>query len=213
MDDAPLMELWPNEAAAARASVFLISIPVEVQMSNRASVPKISAWSEKIRILSRRDLPLVTEHFLRLDLAARRERFGRGISDADIVAYTERLPIERGVLAGCFPDDTLRGLIEARPVAGESCHWECVVSIEPEWRRKGLGLTLTDKAFEKARKAGASRVYMRCSTANTAGQHFLARFTRTLREDDGDAVAAVDLTDPAMAAAALASLRAPRRHA
>ncbi len=180
-------------------------------MSNRSSAPKISTWSEKIRILTRRDLQLVTEHFLRLDIAARGERFGRGICDADIVSYTERLPIERGVLAGCFPDGTLRGLIEARPVAGESCHWECVVSVEPDWRRKGLGLTLTDQAFDRARKLGASRVYMRCSTANATAQFFLARFTRTLREDDGDAVVAVDLSEPTIAAAALAGIR-PARH-
>jgi GNAT superfamily N-acetyltransferase len=181
-------------------------------MSNRVAAPKSNTVSDKIRMLARRDLPLVTDHFLRLDAASRRERFGRDIGDADIMAYTERLPIERGVLAGSFPDGTLRGLIEARPVAGDSCHWECVVSVEPEWRRMGLALMLTQKAFTDARKAGASRVYLRCSTTNMAGQYFLARLSRTLREEDGDAVAAVDLSDPALAAAILANVRKADRH-
>jgi GNAT superfamily N-acetyltransferase len=161
---------------------------------------------QAIRVLTRSDLPLVAAHFLRLDQPGRRERFGCPISDDDVRLYVQRLPIERGVLAGCFPDGTLRGLIEARPVAGQSCHWECVVSVEPEWRRKGLALGLTEKAFADARRAGASRVYMRCSTANTPGQYFLARLTgtRTLRVEDGDAVAAVDLTDPAFRAVTVA---------
>ena len=40
------------------------------------------------------------------------------------------------------------------------------------------------KVWVMSRKAGASRVYMRCSTSNAAGQYFLARLTRTLREED-----------------------------
>jgi GNAT superfamily N-acetyltransferase len=130
-----------------------------------------------------------------LDSVARNDRFGHAISDADIAAYTSRLPIERGVLAGIFPDGTLRGLIEARPAAGDSAHWECVLSVESAWRRQGLGTALTAKTFPDARRAGASRIYLRCSTANIAAQHFFGRLSRTLREDDGDTVATIDLDE------------------
>lgn len=181
-------------------------------MSNRRDTSPSRVCKDKIRLLTQRDMPQVVEHFLRLDLESRRDRFGRGLSDIEILAYAQRLPVDRGVLAGCFPDGHLRGVVEARPAHGDSCHWECVVSVEPDWKRKGLGRKLTESAFAKARKAGASRIYMRCSIANTAGQHFLAQLTRTLREEDGDAVAAVDLSDPALAAAILNSGGGARRY-
>ena len=165
-------------------------MPTGRDASNTATRPST------IRVLAERDLPLVTEHFLRLDADSRRDRFG-AVSDADIRAYVGRLPVGRGVLAGIFPDDSLRGVIEARPVHGQSCHWESVVSVEAEWRRRGLATALTNAALASARKGGASRLYMRCSIANSAAQHFLARLTPKLREDVGETIATLDLSTPA----------------
>ena len=182
-------------------------------MSERRDLPDRSKWSAVIRLLSPREAPLIAAHFSSLDGASRQDRFGYAASDNAVHAYAARLGTERGVLAGCFPDGTLRGVIEVRPTNGQSCYWEGVLSVEPGWKRQGVGLALTDVAFKAARNAGASRVYLRCSVANTVAQHFLARLSRTLREEDGDAVASIDVTDPAQVTAAMLRRLTPETRA
>lgn len=172
-------------------------------MSNRRDMLDRSKWSDVIRVIQPREAPLIAAHFFRLDTPSRQDRFGYTASDETLQGYAQRLVGERGLVAGCFPDGTLRGVIEARPANGESCYWEAVLSIEPDWQRQGLGLALTDFAFKAAKKTGASRVYLRCSVANATGQHFLARLARTLREEDGEAVATIDLSDPARVTGAM----------
>ena len=178
-------------------------------MSDRRNGFNTSNWSDSVRLLKPREAELIAAHFSRLDGTSRRDRFGYAASDTAVQAYAARLATERGVIAGCFPDGTLRGVIEARSTNGDSCYWEGVLSIEPEWKRKGLGLALTDFAFKAAKRSGASRIYLRCSVSNASGQHFLARLSRTLREEDGEAVATIDLTDPALVAGAMLQAMGP----
>ena len=172
-------------------------------MSDRRDMPDHSKWSDVIRPLTLLEAPLIAAHFSRLDETSRRDRFGYNVSDEVLHAYAARLGTDRGVLAGCFVNETLRGVIEVRPTNGESCYWEGALTVEPCWQRKGVGLALTEAAFKAAQKAGASRVYLRCSVANSPAQHFMARLARTLREEDGDAVATIDLTNPALVTGAM----------
>lgn len=176
------------------------------QASPRQDRPK---WSNVIRQLKLQEVPLIAAHFSRLDAQARHDRFGYTASDEAMHAYASRVGADRGVVAGCFADGTLRGVIEVRPTNGWSCYWEGVLTVEPDWQRQGVGLALIDAAFTAARLTGASRVYLRCNVANTNGQHFLARLASTLREDDGDAIATIDLTDPALVTGAMLRSLAP----
>lgn len=182
-------------------------------MSDRRDMLDRSKWFDVIRPLTPSEAPLIAAHFSRLDAQSRRDRFGYTATDDAMHAYAARLDAKRGVIMGCFVDGTLRGVIEVRPTNGESCYWESVLTVETPWQRQGVGLALTDAAFKAARTAGASRVYLRCSVTNSPGQHFIARLTRTLREEDGDAVATIDLTDPALVTGAMLRGLAPKARA
>jgi ribosomal protein S18 acetylase RimI-like enzyme len=162
-------------------------------MSARHAPPLQNAFAGQVRALTKQDLPLFSAHLLRLDSEARRHRFGRNLSDTEVTSYAAGLPFGRGLTMGCFPDDSLRGVIEARPVGPVRGHWECVISVERDWQRRGLGQALTDIAFPTAKQAGASRIYLRCSTANTRAVGFLSSLVSTLREEDDDVIGLVDL--------------------
>lgn len=155
--------------------------------------PPSIIWHRRVRKLARKDLPHVSEHFLRLGADGLRNRFGRCLSLHEIHEYVQHLPLDRGIHIGCFESDSLRGLLEARPVNERTGHWECVASVEEEWRRKGIGKAMTAIALEDAKSSGAVRVYMRCRTDNSQGLSFLARHASLIREDDGDAIIVVDL--------------------
>jgi GNAT superfamily N-acetyltransferase len=149
-------------------------------------------WSTLTRPLGPSHRSLIQGHYLRLDANSRIGRFWHDAPVTHLNSYTGGLDLEDGIFLGCFPDQTLRGLAEARPMGLGGKAWEAVVSVERAWQDQGLGRWLLARAIQLAHQNGAVRVYMKADIANTAAKKFAIQLGATLSEADGDAVAKID---------------------
>jgi ribosomal protein S18 acetylase RimI-like enzyme len=96
----------------------------------------------RIRQLGVSDLPAVEQHLLGLGPTDRRARFLSYPTDAAITSYVRGIDPSRTVLIGGFDlSDRMVGLAEAHPTSTPNAV-EIAVSIDPTFRRRGLGQRL-----------------------------------------------------------------------
>ena len=108
-----------------------------------------------IRQLGTNDSRAIERHLLALARLDRQARFLGILSDERISAYARRLDPLSMVLIGAFdPNARMVGLAEAVPTdAGRKV--EIAVSIDPAFRRRGLGRRLVARALTAAFARGA----------------------------------------------------------
>lgn len=136
------------------------------------------------------DAAAVRACFLRLDPAARSDRFMAAVSDRVAAVYGERAPTADGAAYGAFVGGTLRGLGELRPMKGPTKgpiggsmggslggppfglglgrEAEAAFTVERGYRRAGIGSVLFRRVLQAARNRGVAEVHMRCLTDNGA---------------------------------------------
>ena len=118
------------------------------------------------------DRGALTRHFLALEEADRRLRFGSARSDEGIVQYVDRVDFVRdGVFA--VHDDQLRWIAVVH-VALSGATAELGLSVLPGHRGQGNGDALLRRAVVWLRNRGTLSVYVHCLAENAAMVH-LAR--------------------------------------
>ena len=108
-----------------------------------------------MRQLGTSDARAIEQHLLALAPLDRRARFFGKLTDETISAYARRLDPFRAVLIGAFdPGERLVGLAEAH-LTDAVRTVEVAVSIDPAFRRRGLGQRLVARALTAAFARGA----------------------------------------------------------
>jgi GNAT superfamily N-acetyltransferase len=97
-----------------------------------------------IRRLDMDDLPSFRAHLLRLDARSRFARFGQRVDDDFINRHAELCFGMNDAICGYYVDGILRGVGEFRATGNGMLGgaMEAAFSVEPEWRRSGLGAEL-----------------------------------------------------------------------
>jgi GNAT superfamily N-acetyltransferase len=149
-----------------------------------------------LRRLGGKDLPLVEEHLLGLDMPSRNSRFHCGFGDAAVAAYVRDLDPNRDVLFGAIDPGTGRivGLAEARPANGPKTV-DLATSVLPSHRKRGLAHVLVTRAAGVASDQGATAADLRFSPGNLAANHIAARLGASFRAP-GIAVVRLPLCEP-----------------
>lgn len=147
-------------------------------------MPAISLHGGLLRRLYLPDQQGYVEHLLRLDPATRHDRFGMAVSDDYLEKYA----------AGCFDTpDLVYGFFDAGKIcaAGElrqadknpfARHRaaEAAFSVEPGWRRKGIGTALMERIVRAAQNRRDETLHLMCLAQNKAMQGLARKFSADL---------------------------------
>lgn len=137
----------------------------------------------------------VRAHLLSLPESDRRLRFGYMASDDAIESYVRGIHFARDAAFGAF-DRQARlvgfGHLAFNRAPG-SPDAEFGISVLPEFRRRGLGLALLNRAADHARNRGATRLVMSHVPENTALVQLAQRAGMAFQEDRLEARAYLEL--------------------
>jgi GNAT superfamily N-acetyltransferase len=150
-----------------------------------------SAATTPVKRLSGVDRPALLAHFLRLDDADRRLRFGSARSDASLAEYVESLDFDRDAVFGVFTDDLALAGVAHVAVSPESA--ELGVSVLPTARGKGVGTALFERANLFARTHFIRAMFTHCLIENRAMMHIAKKSGMTIVTDSGEASARLEL--------------------
>lgn len=132
----------------------------------------------------------VCDHFLRLDIQARRARFCGAIGDDAVSKYAHTVIGPCCIACGAFADGQLIGVAELR---GLYQSWpataEAAFSVEPKWQENGVGDALFERMFAIAQNRGVGTIQMTCLKDNRRMQHLAYKHRARLLVDH-DVVAA-----------------------
>jgi GNAT superfamily N-acetyltransferase len=117
------------------------------------ALPRIPEEPHYIRKLWATDQTTFCNHLLHLDFGSRHDRFGIGVSN-DFIC-----------LRSYFSDDELRGAGELRLIGDLGTAAEAAFSVEPGWRRRGLGKELMARIVRGASNGQVTTLHMRVSPA------------------------------------------------
>ncbi len=146
-----------------------------------------------IRKLWQRDLPEITEHFLRLDPATRRARFGTFVSDTLTERYAAHFFDDEPIAFGAFRDDKLRAIGELRAArAGWMSDAEIALSVEPEWQGQGIGSALFERIVTAARNRGMKLLHVLFLNENERMRRITAKHHPELEFHGGEVEATLD---------------------
>lgn len=143
-------------------------------------------------------------HLLRLDDEDRRLRFGHVASPQVILAYIDAIRWRETWIVGAFEDGVLRGVAELRdtgprPAGGAqdpARTGELSVTVEPAWRRQGIGTRLMEEALLIARNRGFDTLYLLCLPENRRMQQLARKFAEEISFQDGDVEVRVKSPQP-----------------
>ena len=134
------------------------------------------------------------EHFLALQPADRRLRFGTPLGDYSVREYVRRIDFEHDALFGVF-DEELR-LLGAAHVARSSGHAELGVSVVEGHRKRGIGSALLARAPLRARNWRVAALFMHCLTENAAMMRLARRQGMEIVTEAGESDAWLRLAPP-----------------
>jgi GNAT superfamily N-acetyltransferase len=144
-----------------------------------------------VKRLSGADRPALLAHFLRLDDADRRLRFGSARSDDSLRGYVESLDFDRDAVFGAFGDDLALAGVAHVGVFPEFA--EFGVSVLPQARGKGIGSALFDRANLFARTHFIRAMFTHCLAENRAMMHIARKAGMKIVNEAGEAEAWIDL--------------------
>ena len=124
--------------------------------------------------LYKHNIPAIVDHFTRLSMEDRRLRFGYCPTDELIEKYVQNAFTEKDSWFGCLGD---RGEIVATSHIsvlpdGEA---EFGLSIDKEFRGKGLGNQLFERAVSACKVKGITGIFMQCLSENMAMRHMASK--------------------------------------
>jgi GNAT superfamily N-acetyltransferase len=144
-----------------------------------------------VRELSRFDYAVLEAHFLALDNADRRLRFGIPLGDASVRAYVARIHFVKDAVFGVSGDEL--SLLGVAHLARAADHAELGVSVLPGRRGLGIGAALLERAHLRARNWGLRTLFMHCLSQNGAMMHLARKQGMAIVTAQGEADATLAL--------------------
>ncbi len=142
-------------------------------------------------------------HMLRLPAESRHNRFGMGVSDDFVERYTERNIGIENVIYGFFADGVLRAVGELRPMnpqrlLGIGGEMEAAFSVEPEWRKLGIGSQLMQLVIRAARTRCCTTLYLSFLSGNVPMRRLALKYGAEIETDCSESEAHIhpDLPTP-----------------
>lgn len=137
-------------------------------------------------ILTQSDYALVRAHYLGLDEAARRHRFGVALSDELLEQWVRTLPLQNDAVLGFFDQGELIGLLYLVPDSQDKRRGEAALSVKPSAQGKGVGKQLTQLAMRVAVHAELTLVDIHYQRSNDAMTRITLKLpgTRTVWRDE-----------------------------
>ena len=150
-------------------------------------MPELAIHDGLLRRLYTADQAAFVAHLLRLDAEIRHERFGMPVSDAWIEAYAQGCFGPWDLVYGFFVRGEIRAAgelrqLEKRSISGERAA-EAAFSVEPGWRRKGLGTALMQRIVRAAQNRRDKVLHLMCLAQNRAMQGLARKFSADLAFD------------------------------
>jgi RimJ/RimL family protein N-acetyltransferase len=130
----------------------------------------------QIRKLTKADVPGLRDHLFRLDPDSRRNRFLGNISDTYLSTYPERCCEHGAEAIGYFEDGVMRGVAEMHLDEAQHSTAEVAFSVEPEFRRAGIGSELFRRLIGRARESHIDQLRMNCHPQNREMQALARKF-------------------------------------
>ena len=140
----------------------------------------------QLRRLWPSDRDAFRDHLLRLDAQSRFDRFAMQASDDFVRTYAEKCFAIDDAIFGFFVHGELRGAGELRAVAqrARDASAEAAFSVEPAWRRRGIGTDLMERIVHAARNRNAETLYLSCLSRNVAMRQLVRKFEADLHFED-----------------------------
>lgn len=160
-----------------------------------------SGSAEGFRELTKAEVPQLRDHLLRLDARSRANRFLGAISDDSLSTYPERCCENGAVAIAYFEHGVLRGVAEMHPdkSPGDSTA-EVAFSIEPDFRRRGIGSELFRRLISHARERRIDKLRMNCHHRNREMQALARKFRADIEIDRTGTIARISTSKPRHAA-------------
>lgn len=135
----------------------------------------------EIRRLWPTERALFTAHLLRLDDETRRNRFGTAVNDAFLTNYALTTFGVGGLVYAYIEEGEVRGAGELRGLEDIAARTgEAAFSVEPGWRRRGIGEALLAKLVTASRNRRIHTLYMTCLPGNRAMRQLARKFEAEL---------------------------------
>lgn len=164
---------------------------------NTLSNPKPDFANGVIRVVLAHEMPLLTEHLLRLDRNSRHDRFNGYVDDSFIDRYVARSVSDGTIILGYFVDGMVRGAAELhQPDLTPGSMPEIAFSVEPELRRLGVGSKLFKRLIDAARSMGYEKLRITTGGYNDAMRALALKFGANLTFRHGESTGHIDLTPP-----------------
>ena len=128
----------------------------------------------RVTVLTPTELPLLSEHLLRLDPESRRQRFNGVIGEGFIERYHSQYITDDTVVIGYIDGGKMRGAAELHPPDQKGSTPEIAFSVEKNFRSQGIGSILFEKVIQEARKRNYLSLAM-STDRNNDGMKSLAR--------------------------------------
>jgi len=157
-------------------------------VSDSATVP--------VKRLSGADRPALVAHFLQLDDADRRLRFGSARGDDSLREYVAALDFDRDAVFGVFDDELQLAGVAHVAVSPDSA--ELGVSVLPGARERGVGTALFERANLFARTHYIRTMFTHCLTENRAMMRIARKTGMAIVTEAGEAAARLELPPAGM---------------
>jgi GNAT superfamily N-acetyltransferase len=139
----------------------------------------------ELRRLWPADKEAFRHHLLSLDPRSRHLRFGGGMSDEFLARYAESCFGKGDLIYGAFIDGELIGAAELRSNQaiwseqapfGRHIHAEAAFSVDPDYRRRGIGEKLFKRILRAATNHGVETIEIVCLPENVGMQKLAKKF-------------------------------------
>jgi GNAT superfamily N-acetyltransferase len=139
----------------------------------------------ELRRLWPADKEAFRHHLLSLDPRSRHLRFGGGMSDEFLARYAESCFGQGDLIYGAFIDGELVGAAELRSNQaiwseqapfGRHIHAEAAFSVDPDYRRRGIGEKLFKRILRAATNHGVETIEIVCLPENVGMQKLAKKF-------------------------------------
>lgn len=153
----------------------------------RSGAAGAMAGTGEIRRLWPAERELFKAHLLRLDAETRHQRFGTAVNDGFLENYARTTFGIGGLVYAYVEHGEVRGAAELRGLEEIVAHTgEAAFSVEPGWRRQGIGAELFGRLITAARNRGIRTLYMTFLPGNHAMRALARHYEADLDVGPGD---------------------------